>query len=344
MGFHRTIQRTASGVENKNLRTDLSKAHVWGGMGAYFSSKPDIPGYGGFDPAGKNTVVDQPISTKNMETLTLKGSEWLQDTSFGKELRQAIWGGVRGEKGNQPANIRDYVTDMFKKFFPGKNVIRVPVEGEEGAYTYIVLSDTAYAGKAKIAGHINKMGAFIQRTAANQSGEVSLGAALGMGLIASAAAAAFGASLRTKEQISEVASSIASETISYVTSVGAANVAAGLRSVAGNMQRLGSQTLTAAGIASTAIVSAAKAAPAAIVTTAKAAWAGLTTEVSVGAAGTTAVTVGAFVAAAGSVALVGTSAYAAAKGREDPIDVADKFYGTHFGNIYGWVTGVYSKR
>jgi RHS repeat-associated protein len=56
------------------------------------------------------------------------------------------------------------------------------------------------------------------------------------------------------------------------------------------------------------------------------------------------VTTGAGLAAAGSIFLVAETARAAIKGEETPIDIADKFYGTHFGNIYGWVTGAYSKR
>jgi RHS repeat-associated protein len=57
-----------------------------------------------------------------------------------------------------------------------------------------------------------------------------------------------------------------------------------------------------------------------------------------------ALTVGAGLAAAGSVLLVAETARAAVKGGETPIDIADKFYGTHFGDIYGWVTGAYSSR
>jgi hypothetical protein len=50
------------------------------------------------------------------------------------------------------------------------------------------------------------------------------------------------------------------------------------------------------------------------------------------------------VAAGASVGLAAETARAAIKGEETPIDVADKFYGMHFGDIYGWVTGAYSKR
>jgi RHS repeat-associated protein len=59
-------------------------------------------------------------------------------------------------------------------------------------------------------------------------------------------------------------------------------------------------------------------------------------------AGAAAVTV-ATLAATASVGLAAETARAAIKGQETPIDVADKFYGTHFGDIYGWVTGAYSK-
>lgn len=65
----------------------------------------------------------------------------------------------------------------------------------------------------------------------------------------------------------------------------------------------------------------------------------LTTETGL-AAGT--LTAGAGLAAAGSVMLLAETARAASMGEDTPIDVADKFYGTHFGDIYGWVKGDYS--
>lgn len=58
------------------------------------------------------------------------------------------------------------------------------------------------------------------------------------------------------------------------------------------------------------------------------------------AAGTLTVAAGA--AAAASVALAAETARAAVKGEPTPIDVADKYYGTHFGDIAGWVAGRYS--
>jgi RHS repeat-associated protein len=48
-------------------------------------------------------------------------------------------------------------------------------------------------------------------------------------------------------------------------------------------------------------------------------------------------------AAATSIVIAAETARAAVKGEETPIDIADKFYGTHFGDIYGWVTGAYSR-
>jgi RHS repeat-associated protein len=59
-------------------------------------------------------------------------------------------------------------------------------------------------------------------------------------------------------------------------------------------------------------------------------------------AGTAIVTGAAVVAAAGSVALLGATIHSAASGEPTPIDVADKFYGTHFGDIVGWVQGRYA--
>lgn len=50
------------------------------------------------------------------------------------------------------------------------------------------------------------------------------------------------------------------------------------------------------------------------------------------------------VAAGASVALAAETVRAAMKGEPTPIDVADQFYGTHFGDIAGWVRGDYAKR
>lgn len=52
---------------------------------------------------------------------------------------------------------------------------------------------------------------------------------------------------------------------------------------------------------------------------------------------------GAILAATGSLLLLGMTLHDAVAGRETPIDVADKFYGTHFGDVAGWVTGTYSR-
>jgi RHS repeat-associated protein len=49
-------------------------------------------------------------------------------------------------------------------------------------------------------------------------------------------------------------------------------------------------------------------------------------------------------AAGVSVGIAAETARAAVEGRATPLDVADKFYGTHFGDIYGWVTGSYKGR
>jgi hypothetical protein len=58
-----------------------------------------------------------------------------------------------------------------------------------------------------------------------------------------------------------------------------------------------------------------------------------------GAAGELIVTGGSIVAAAGSVLLVCLTVSAAVDGAETPIDIADEFYGTHFGDVSGWVQG-----
>lgn len=50
------------------------------------------------------------------------------------------------------------------------------------------------------------------------------------------------------------------------------------------------------------------------------------------------------IAAGGSVVLAAETVRSALKGQDTPIDVMDSYYGTHFGDIYGWVTGAYSKR
>ena len=51
---------------------------------------------------------------------------------------------------------------------------------------------------------------------------------------------------------------------------------------------------------------------------------------------------GAVVAAVGSGFLVCLTASAAADGEKTPIDIADKYYGTHFGDVKGWIQGQYS--
>ncbi|MFL5355522.1 hypothetical protein [Archangium sp.] len=61
----------------------------------------------------------------------------------------------------------------------------------------------------------------------------------------------------------------------------------------------------------------------------------------VGAAGELVVNGGWVVAAAGSVLLFCFTVEAAVDGAETPIDVADEFYGTHFGDVSGWVQGQY---
>ncbi|HYO58306.1 hypothetical protein [Archangium sp.] len=50
---------------------------------------------------------------------------------------------------------------------------------------------------------------------------------------------------------------------------------------------------------------------------------------------------GAVVAAVGSGLLVCLTARAAANGEKTPIDIADEYYGTHFGDVMGWVQGQY---
>lgn len=55
-------------------------------------------------------------------------------------------------------------------------------------------------------------------------------------------------------------------------------------------------------------------------------------------------TVGAAVAALGGVVLAGETVRAAVQGEKTPIDVADEFYHTHFGDIAGWLTGKYSDK
>jgi hypothetical protein len=59
------------------------------------------------------------------------------------------------------------------------------------------------------------------------------------------------------------------------------------------------------------------------------------------AAGEVVVVGGAVVAAVGSGLLVCLTAKTAANGEETPIDTADEYYGTHFGDVKGWVQGQY---
>jgi hypothetical protein len=60
-----------------------------------------------------------------------------------------------------------------------------------------------------------------------------------------------------------------------------------------------------------------------------------------GAAGEAVVVGGAFVAAVGSGLLVCLTARAALDGEKTPIEIADEYYGTHFGDVKGWVQGRY---
>lgn len=56
------------------------------------------------------------------------------------------------------------------------------------------------------------------------------------------------------------------------------------------------------------------------------------------------VTGGALVAAGGSVVLVCLTVKAALDGRQTPLDIADTFYGTHFGDLQGWAQGCYAPK
>ena len=60
-----------------------------------------------------------------------------------------------------------------------------------------------------------------------------------------------------------------------------------------------------------------------------------------GTAGETVVVGGAFVAAVGSGLLVCVTARAALDGGKTPIEIADEYYGTHLGDVKGWVQGQY---
>lgn len=51
-----------------------------------------------------------------------------------------------------------------------------------------------------------------------------------------------------------------------------------------------------------------------------------------------------FIAAAGSLILLGATIRAAINGSKTPIDVADDYYGTHFGDMPGWIEGDYAKK
>jgi RHS repeat-associated protein len=58
--------------------------------------------------------------------------------------------------------------------------------------------------------------------------------------------------------------------------------------------------------------------------------------------GGSAAALGVTMAVAGaSIGLAAETARSAIQGEKTPIDIADEFYGTHFGDIYGWATGAY---
>jgi RHS repeat-associated protein len=163
--YHRTTSRGATGVQ-KNPQFDVTKPHGWAGAGIYGSSQPDIPGYSGYDPTGKNTVVRQKIRVNPATTVTLSAEQaaWLQDTEQGKNMRIILWKGLGLEKyTNQPSTLRDLITQMWKTFYPGKNVIRWEVAGAKGAYNYLVLSETAFVGQAEVVGEIGSTEKFIPK-------------------------------------------------------------------------------------------------------------------------------------------------------------------------------------
>ncbi len=64
----------------------------------------------------------------------------------------------------------------------------------------------------------------------------------------------------------------------------------------------------------------------------------------VAASGEALVAGGALVAASGSVVLVCLTFKAALNGKQTPLDIADTFYGTHFGDLQGWAQGCYVSR
>jgi hypothetical protein len=53
---------------------------------------------------------------------------------------------------------------------------------------------------------------------------------------------------------------------------------------------------------------------------------------------------GAVLAAGGSVVLVCLTVKASLDGVQTPVDIADTFYGTHFGDLQGWVQGCYAPK
>lgn len=63
-----------------------------------------------------------------------------------------------------------------------------------------------------------------------------------------------------------------------------------------------------------------------------------------GAAGELIVTVGSVAAAAGSVFLLCLTVEAAVDGSQTPVEVADEFYGMHFGDMSGWIQGHYRSK
>ena len=175
-------------------------------------------------------------------------------------------------------------------------------------------------------------------------------------------------SQKAKEGVSEVVGTLVQGGIDWVQQVGPQNALAGatvvmtaarlkataglragtaaLRAGASTLQSTGSTLLrsgaSAARTAGSALLRTGTAAARTVASAAGSAWSVLTAEVAAGTAATAAVTGAAILAAVGSVALAGETIHAAATGQETPIDVADKFYGTHFGHISGWLRGEYS--
>ncbi|MGD2084944.1 MAG: SpvB/TcaC N-terminal domain-containing protein [Candidatus Aminicenantes bacterium] len=160
--YHRTTESVAAGMAGKVPSTELSRRHVWAGKGFYTASSPEIPGYGGFDPGGKNTVMSVPVRAKDIRELDPETAErFMQDTIEAAEARKQLRKGMISDISGKRISQSKYWDDLFKHHMGDPAVIKFKVEG--GGYNYVIRRSEGMAGIAEVAGEISETGSFVAR-------------------------------------------------------------------------------------------------------------------------------------------------------------------------------------